>query len=329
MMKRMRRARSPLRRRLVLGACGALAVASARAGTSTSVARVAVLVGGLDESSRQDWRAEFARHGYYDEQNLRLSFEDWGGDTALLEARARAIVASRPDLICSVYPTPSLLLARLTRDIPIVFFSAVDPDRTGLVESLRIPGRNVTGVSNRLLETVGKRLELLGDLRPGSRALALVARRESPWGKPMREAIAATADRFGLVMREVAVSERPDPAGLAQALRQTRADAFLPTDVAFTPTVFVQIQAASGTPGLFANRGIVRAGGLLSVGPVFEDLFRRGVAMAARILQGEKPSRFPVDQATRVESVLNLRTAEAFGWEVPPSVLLRVTEVVK
>jgi len=232
-----RRAHSALRRCLVLGGCGALAVAGARAGTSTSIAQVAVLAGGLDDRSLQDWRAEFARHGFHNGRNLRLTFEDWGRDTALLEARARTIVASRPDLICSVFTTPSLVLARLTREVPIVFFSAVDPDRTGLVETLRVPGRNLTGVSNRLLETVGKRFELLRELRPGSRAFALVVRRQSLWGKPMREAIAASADGFGLVMREVAVSEKADPEDLAQALRQARADAFLPTDVAFSANV--------------------------------------------------------------------------------------------
>lgn len=322
----MRKTHSPLRRRLVLGACGALAVASARA--EKSIARVAVLAA-MDESDRHAWRMEFARHGYHDGRNLRLSFEDWGSDADLLEARARAIVASRPDLICSVFTTPSLVLARLTRDIPIVFFSAVDPDRTGLVQTLRVPGRNLTGVSNHFRETVGKRFELLRELRPGSRAIALVARKQSLWWRSLREAIASSADRFGLVMREVAVSEKADAENLAQALRKTGADAFVPTDVALAGPVLVQIQTGSGTPGLFANRGVVRAGGLLSVGPAWEDIFARGVAMAARILQGEKPERFPVDQATRIETVLNLRTAEAFGCEVSQAVLLRVTEVVK
>lgn len=328
-MKRMRRSHSPLRRRLVLGACGAMAVASVHAETSKSIARVAVLIGGQDEGDRQEWRADFARHGYADGRSLKLTFEDWGGDTAVLEARARAIVASRPDLICSWHTTPSLLLSRLTRDIPIVFFSAVDPDRTGLVESLKIPGRNVTGVSNRFLETVGKRLELLKELHPGARAVALIIRRDSLWGTVIRGTMALGANHLGLVIRDVAVLAEPDTKDLVQALRQTRADAFLPSDVSFFPPHWVQIQTAAGMPGLFQNGKIVRAGGLLSIGPDLRDQRRRGVAIAARILRGERPSHFPVDQATRIESVLNLRTAEAFGWEVPPSVLLRVTEVVK
>src|SRR5437762_9810676 len=132
---------SRLRRRLVLGACGAIVMANVRAASSKDIASVAVLDAGLPEDARADFRAEFARHGYFDGRNLKLSFEDWGADTNALEARARAIVASRPDLICSSYTAASLLLTRLTRDIPIVFSDVTAPDRTRLVESLRVPGR--------------------------------------------------------------------------------------------------------------------------------------------------------------------------------------------
>lgn len=314
------------RRRLFCGFVAALATAGLRTEASTTTARVAILTSG---GTAEEWRAEFARHGFLEGQNLKLNLEDWGVDSTLLEARARAIVASHPDLICSVFTTPSLVLSRLTRDLPIVFFGVADPDRTGLVESLRTPGRNLTGVSSRFLETVGKRLELLKEFRPHARALALVIRKNSLWGAPVHEAIADGASRIGVVIRDVAVPERPDPNDIARALKQTGADAFLPTDVAFAVPLWVQIQTAAGMPGLFHGRVIVEAGGLLSVGTVLQDQIRRGVAIAARILRGERPSRIPVDQATHIESAINLRTAEAFKWEVPPSVLLRFTEVVK
>lgn len=317
-----------LRRRLVLGACGAIVIANVRAATSKDIASVVVLDADLPEDARQDFRAEFARHGYFDGRNLKLSFKDWGGDMTALEAHARAIVASRPDLICSSYTAASLLLTRLTQDIPIVFSDATDPDRTGLVESLRVPGRNATGVSNRFLETVGKRLELLKEIRPGSRALALVIPKESRWGALMREAVALSSRRVGLAVREVPVLEKPDEKQLVQALKRTGADAFLPADVFLPPPLWIQIQTAAEMPGLFSRSAIVRAGGMLSVGPDQLDQFRRKVAIAARILRGERPSHLPVDQAAIIEIALNRKTATAFGWEVPSSVLLRLTEVV-
>ena len=317
-----------LRRRLVLGACGAIGVAHARAAAPKAIALVVVLDAGLTEDARQDFREEFARQGYFDGRNLKLDFEDWGGDFAGLEAHARKIVASHPDLICSSFTAPSLLLVQLTRDIPIVFSDATDPERTGLVESLRVPGRNATGVSNRFRETVGKRLELLKEIRPGSRALALVIRKESRWATLMREAVALSSRRLELLVREVSVSETPDEKQLAQALKGTGADAFLPSDVFLPPSLWFQIQMAAGMPGLFSRSAIVRVGGLLSVGPDQLDQFRRKVALAARILRGERPSHLPVDQATVIEIALNRKTATAFGWEMPSSVLLRATEVV-
>ena len=316
------------RRRLMLGACGAIVTANAWAATSKDIASVVVLDAGLPEDVRQDFRAEFARHGYVDGRNLKLDFKDWGTDTTALEAHARAIVASRPDLICASFTTASLLLTRLTQDIPIVFSDATDPDRTGLVQSLRVPGRNATGVSNRFLETVGKRLELLKEIRPGSRALALAGRKESRWGTLMREAVALGNRRFGLALREVSVPEEADERRLAQALKATGADAFLPADVFLSPLLWVQVQSAAEMPGLFSTSAIVKAGGLLSVGPDRLDQFRRKVALAARILRGEKPSHLPVDQATIIETALNRKTAAAFGWEVPSSVLMRFTEIV-
>src|SRR4051794_34264527 len=99
-----------LRRRLVLGACGAIGIANVQAATSKAISRVVVLDAGLPEDARQDFRAEFARHGYFDGRNLKLSFEEWGGDTTLLETHARAIVASQPDLICSRFTSPCLML---------------------------------------------------------------------------------------------------------------------------------------------------------------------------------------------------------------------------
>lgn len=290
------------------------------------MARVAILT---TDDTIEEWRVEFALHGQADGRQIRLSLHDWGGDTAVLETQARAIVAGRPRLICSVFTTPSLVLSRLTRDIPIVFFGAVDPDRVGLVASLRVPGRNLTGVSNRFLETVGKRLELLRELRPSARALALVIRKDSLWGTPVREAIALGASRLELAVRDVVVAARPDTGDLIEALRATRADAFLPTDVAFDPARWARIQNDVGIPGLFHGGVNVRAGGLLSVGAALPDQIGRGVAIAARILRGERPSQIPVDQAARIESAVNLRTAEAFGWKVPPAALLHFSEIVR
>jgi len=314
------------RRRIIGAIAGALAFASHRSGASKPLARVAVLAGG---GMIEEWRVEFARHGHVEGQQILLTLHDWGDDTAVLEDQARAIVAGRPQLICSVYTAPTLVLSRLTRDIAIVFFGAVDPDRVGLVDSLRAPGRNLTGVSNRFLETVGKRLELLRELRPSARALALVIRKGSLWGTPVREAIAQGASRLDLAVRDVVVAAKPDTGDLSEALRATRADAFLPTDVAFDPVSWARIQADAGIPGLFNSGVNVRAGGLLSVGVALRDQIGRGVAIAARILHGERPSRIPVDQAARIENVINLRTAEAFGWKVPPATQLHFTEIVK
>jgi putative ABC transport system substrate-binding protein len=317
------------RRRWLLAASSALLAPRVRAELPKSADRAAILLDFEEEHDRALWPAEFARHGYVAGKNLRVDFEFWRADRPTLERRARAIVESAPDVVCAYRAVAAIAVRDLTRSIPIVFFGAAEPDRLGLVDNLRSPGRNVTGVSNRFLETVAKRLELLKEMRPGARGVAFLLTTNSVMGKPVAEVVYPVAERLNLAVHEIHGPEKLDTEDLIRALRRTRADAFVTLDWGVPIDLLLKIQTSAGMAGLFLNVAVAQAGGLLSIGPERHDEVRRAAAIAARILRGEKPSQIPVDQLANIYIAVNLKTAAAIGWKVPASVLLRANEIVK
>ena len=218
-----------------------------------------------------------------------------------------------------------------TSVIPIVFAISGDPIGMGLVPSLAQPGGNVTGLSSQATDLAGKRVELLREVIPGLRRLAIMANVGYPAAAlDMREVQAATRV-LGLEAVKSEIRRAEDIAPALDAFRG-RADALY---VCGDPLVIanrIRINIlALGTrlPTMYGSREYVEAGGLMSYGPNITDLFRRAAEYVDKILRGAKPADLPVEQPTKFELVINLTTAKALGLEMPPSLLARADEVIE
>ena len=228
--------------------------------------------------------------------------------------------------------TPQVLAAKqATSVIPIVFATAGDPVGTGLVTSLARPGGNVTGLSNQMLDLAGKQLELLRELIPNLRRLAIIANVDNPAVVLDIGEAQAAARMLGLevVIPEIRRAEDIAPAfkaleGRVQAL-YVSPDALVITNRARIHTLAMGMRL----PTMYASRDYVEAGGLMSYGPNYPNQFRRAAEYVDKILRGAKPGDIPVEQPTKFELVINLTAAKALGLDVPATVLARADEVLE
>jgi ABC-type uncharacterized transport system substrate-binding protein len=222
-------------------------------------------------------------------------------------------------------------LKRATSIIPIVFAVANDPVGSGLVATLSRPGGNVTGLSIQAPELSGKRLELLREIRPGLRTLAVMANAGYPAAVLEMDEMQATARKLGLDVIRLEILRAEDISPAIEALRG-KADALYPCADSLLSTNWNRINASALTAQLStlhnARQG-VESGGLMSYGPNYPDLFRRAGDLVDKILQGAKPSDLPVEQPTKFDLVFNLKTAKALGVEIPSRLLFTADEVVE
>jgi putative ABC transport system substrate-binding protein len=228
--------------------------------------------------------------------------------------------------------TPATLAAKqATAVIPIVFAAASDPVGTGLVASLARPGGNVTGLSNQISDTSGKRLEFLREVVPGLRRLAIMANVGNPASLSEMSEVQATARTLGLEVTTSEIRRAEDIAPVFEALKG-RADALYlcPDPLMNTNRTRINILAVGARlPTMHGVREYVEAGGLMFYGPNIPDQFRRVGEIVDKILRGAKPADIPVEQPTKFDFVINLTTAKVLGLTVPESFLLRADEVIE
>jgi putative ABC transport system substrate-binding protein len=228
--------------------------------------------------------------------------------------------------------TPAVLAARqATSVVPIVFVGAGDPVGTGLVASLPRPGGNVTGLSAQTTDTVGKRLELLRELMPGIRRLAIMGNVDNPVSVLEMREIGAACASLGLEVDALEIRRTADIVPAFEALKRNAEALYVPADPLVIANQIRINTLALGMrlPTMHGLREYVEAGGLMSYGPNFPDLFRRAADFVDKILRGAKPSDIPVEQPTRFELVINLITAKALDLEIPPTLLARADEVIE
>jgi len=253
-----------------------------------------------------------------------------GGSDERAAEIAAEFVRRKVDVIVTSATNPVLAAKQATSVIPIVFTNANDPVKTGLVASLARPGGNVTGMSLQGPDLAGKRLELLREVVPNLRRLAIIANASNP-GVVLEISEAEGAARaLGLEVVTPEIRRAEDIAPAFKALKGAQA-LYVSTDPLLgNNSVRIQTLAmAALLPTIHIFREMVETGGLMSYGPNFPDLFRRSADLVDRILRGAKPGDIPVEQPTKFDLVINLTTAQALGLTIPESFLLRADEVIE
>jgi len=326
------------RRVFLAGTLGLLAAPlAAEAQQATRVPRIGYLHPNLAASPHltEAFRHGLRNRGYVEGRNVVIEYRDAEGKFERLPALAAQLVALPVDVIVASGTLAALAGKHATSSIPIVFPTVGDPVTDGLVTSLARPGGNITGVSNLTPELVGKGLELLKEAIPGVSPVAVL------W------------QPSGFVERtRNDVRKRTDVAGRALGMRLRFVEAGGPEDfdrafsdiararaggvIVVTTALFsqqrrrlVDLAAKFRVPAVYGSRDSVDVGGLMSYGPNFADSFQRAATYVDRILKGAKPADLPVEQPTKFELSINLKTAKALGLTIPPAVLARADEILQ
>lgn len=266
--------------------------------------------------------------GWINGQTYTLEVRDADGDMDKLAAMTRELVESRVDVIVAACTPEGRVAARFTRTIPIVMAATGDPVAAGLVASLAHPGGNITGSSGMMLEMSAKRLALLKEAFPKVTRAAILWNPARPDNKPEMEAMQAAGQALGIQLESVPVRTRPE---IDDVLGLLKTDALLNAGdplVSSKAGAIVDYAMKARIPGLFESREFVDRGGLMSFGPNFPELHRRAADYVDRILRGAKPGDLPIEQPSRFEFIVNLKTAKQMGWTIPQSVLGRADQVI-
>jgi putative ABC transport system substrate-binding protein len=291
-------------------------------------------LGTTTPSAQSQWTAAFVQRlrelGWIEGRTVAIEIRWAEGRSERYTEIAAELVRLKVDIIVTA-GAAVLAAKQATSAIPIVFAAANDPLGTGVVASLARPGGNVTGLSLQQPELAGKRLELLREVLPGLRRLAIMANADNPASMAELRELQATARTLALEVVPSEISRAEDIAPAFEALK-TRAQALCVVGDALVMTHRVRINTlalAARLPTIFFLREYVEAGGLMSYGPNIPDLFRRAADFVDKILRGTKPGEIPVEQPTKFDLAINLTTAKALGLTIPPTLLARADEVIE
>ena len=290
---------------------------------------------GASPSIESDRVAAFVQRlrelAWIDGRNLVIEYRWAEGRNERYAEAAAELVRLKVDIIVTVATPATLAAKRATTVIPIVFGAASDPIRTGLVESLARPGGNVTGLSNQISDTGGKKLEFMREIVPSLRQVAILANVGNPAAVLDMVEAQASARKLGLGVTTSEIWRAEDIAPAFDALKGHADALYVCTDpLVNTHRIRINILAlAARLPTIHSLREYVEAGGLMSYGPNIPDLLRRAADFVDKILHGARPADIPVEQPTKFDLVINLTTAKALGLTIPESLLARATEVIE
>lgn len=293
--------------------------------------RVGVLMSTPMTAAFQDgFRQGLRDHGYVEGQNILIEWRAAEGRTDRAEALALELVRLKVDVIVAML-TPAVQAAKnATSTIPIVMSPAGDPVKTGFVASLARPGGNITGLSLISVELSGKLIELLRELLPGLTRVALLINSEDPFARPFVDENRTVTKSAGIQLQVLDVRRPEEFDGAFSAMTKERASAVIVQGVLTAPAWrAAELALRHRVPSLSPQRQFAESGGLMSFGANFADVHRRAASYVDRILKGAKPGDLPVEQPTRLELVINLKTAKALGLKIPPSLLLRADQVIE
>ena len=308
------------------------AICQAGAQAQSKIPRVGILfIGGRDQPHLEEFKQGLRELGYSEGKNIVLEYRYAEGKYDRLPGLVRELLQEKVDIIVTTSTYSALIAHKETHTIPIVMTSG-SPIERGLAESLAKPGGNVTGLSVLIPELSGKRVELLKESFPRITRVATL------WSPGSNEAVLGlketeeAARAMAIPLRLVKVQTREDIdrafAGLPKANVNTLLVVLSP-QVTFYSKTIVDLALKQRLPGMYPTRQFAEEGGLMAYGPLIGDLYRRAATYVDKILKGAKPADLPVEQPTKFEFVVNLKTAKQIGVTIPPPVLGRADKVIR
>jgi putative ABC transport system substrate-binding protein len=297
----------------------------------SKVARIGVLYIGLadSESFKKELREGLRELGYLEGQNISFEFRSAEGKLDRLPELASELVRLKVDVIVALYVPSGLAAKQATREIPIVIIAA-DPVETGIVASLARPGGNITGVSLMSAVLIGKCVELFRDMLATTRKVALLTNASDPlFAKLILDQTELAGRITGIEIQPITVRGPDEELDAAFAAMTTgRADALVIQGSLSTRRI-ADLALAHHLPAASTTRAFADVGGLMSYGADGPALFRQGAKFVHRILQGQQPNDLPIEQPTKFELAINLKTAKAMGLTIPESFLLRADALLE
>ena len=307
--------------------------ATAQKAKSFTLAYLALLPG----EDRMNFTAMFVRRlnelGYVDGQNLRLVYRSAEGQPQLLPAIASDLVRMKPDVLVTGFGTVAAKAGKAAAGgIPVIFMAVGDPVGAGVVESLSRPGGNVTGLSDLAAHLQGNRLQLLREIAPAASLFAVVLNPGTPYAALAYKELEAAANVAKIQLRAF---ELRSPKEIVPQLEASKAAGAGGLVILEDPLTFSQrseiatIASRLRLPAVYGYREFAEAGGLMSYGTDHGAQWRRGAEIVDLILKGAKPSDIPVEQPTKFELVVNLKTAKALNLTVPSTIMIRADDVIE
>jgi putative tryptophan/tyrosine transport system substrate-binding protein len=291
---------------------------------------IGVLVVGAPGSEKfwRLFRESMRELGYIEGQSVRYEFRSDEGEISRLPDLAAELVRLKVDLIVTWFTPATRAAKQATNDIPIVMALTGNPVETGLVASLARPGGNVTGISNQGSELAGKTVELTREMLPSARRLVALANAPDPFSKPFLERIRLGGAATGMTIDPILIHAPDELDAAFTAMEKQPPDAVVVQPSLPTKRV-IELATKYRIPAVSFNRAIVEAGGLMTYGVVEAVVYRSVAVFVDKILKGAKPVNLPVEQPTRFELVINMKTAKALGLTIPPAFLARADEVIE
>jgi putative ABC transport system substrate-binding protein len=323
------------RRQFLVRSIALALLAGTRVAAQPRTYRIAYLSGGLDAATAHLQKALFGRLeelGYREGRNLVVERRFADGRLERLPALAAELVALKPDLIFGAAAQATLVASKATSTIPIVFVGVSDPVGMGIVRSLGRPGTNATGLSAQNVEISAKRLQLLKEAFPSASRVAVLSNPLNAADLLRLTTLMEASKTLGLELRVIGANSDQELGSAFKALELERPDVLY---VIESPLTFGHrariVEFANGLrlPAVYGLGEFAEAGGLMSYSFIFIEHFRAAATFIDKILKGAKPADLPVEQPTRFELVINLKTAKALGVKFPQSILLRADRVIE
>ena len=324
-----------MKRREFIALTGATIAWPLAAYAQQSAKRIIGFMGSGTAAAQSEWTAAFVQHlrelGWRDGENITIEYRWAEGRSERFSEIAAELVRLRVDVIVTHNTPPVLAAKQATSVIPIVFATAGDPVGSGVVASLARPGGNITGLSSETPDTASKKVGLLRELVPDLSRLAILADVGNPYAALDERKIGEAARSIGIEVAPFEIRQAREIDATFEAMKgRVQALFVLAVPLLFANRIRINTLAlAARLPTMHGVREYVEAGGLMSYGPNWPDMWRRAADLVDKILRGAKPADIPVEQPNKFDLVINLTTAKALGLEVPSSLIARADQVIE